>query len=308
MSSKPLILFHYPLSPFSEKMRAMLAWSGLPWHSVRVSEQPPRPLLQRLAGGYRRVPVAQIGADVFCDTRCIATEIARRARRPLLELEACSAAEQAFVARADLEVFLACTLCANTPSMALRVLRSLSLPELARFAWDRVQIGRTAQLGGGALRQPRQRVRAHLAQLEAQLQAQDFLFGAQPHHADFSAYHGLWFLHDLARSPLLDGHPRVLDWLARIRAFGHGRCLPMSEEAALEWARRSRPRRLTPAGEPAAELGRRVGIEPVDYAQDRTEGQLVAATPTRWVLARDEPGLGRLQVHFPRQGYRLRLL
>lgn len=302
-SNKPLILFHYPLSPFSEKMRAMLAWAGLPWHSVRVREMPPRPLLQRLAGGYRKVPVAQIGADVFCDTRCSAAEIARRARRPLLALEAGSAEAQDFVARADGELFIACALSANTLAMGQRVLRSMSLPDLARFAWDRMQIGRKSSLGAAPLRQPRQRVRAHLRELEQRLAGQDFLFGAQPQHADFSAFHGLWFLHDLARAPLLDEHPRVLAWMARIRAFGHGRCTPMAGEQALEWARSSRPRRLEPGSRLSAP--QRVAIGPADYAQDQSEGLLVAATPTRWVLAREEPGLGRLHVHFPRQGYRL---
>lgn len=303
---KPLILFHYPLSPFSEKIRAMLGFSGIPWQSVTVREMPPRPLLQQLAGGYRKIPVAQIGADVFCDSRCIATEIARRARKPRLALERCSAAEQAFAARSDGEVFLACTLSANTLAMGQRVLRSMSLPDLARFAWDRAQIGRQASRGGRvALLRPRQLLREQLQQLGERLQAQDFLFGKQPGHADFSAYHGLWFLHELARSRALDAHPQVLAWLARLRAFGHGQAEPMEGEVALDWARRSRPRRLPPDSRGAAEIGRRVAIGPADYAQDRSEGLLVAATPTRWVLARDEPGLGRLHVHFPRDGYRL---
>jgi hypothetical protein len=28
---------------------------------------PPRPLLDPLTGGYRRVPVLQVGADIYCD-------------------------------------------------------------------------------------------------------------------------------------------------------------------------------------------------------------------------------------------------
>jgi len=307
MSDKPLILYHYPLSPFSEKMRAMLGYAGIPWCSVQVREMPPRPLLQRLAGGYRKIPVAQIGADVFCDTRCIATEIARRARRPRLALEHCSAAEQAFVARTDLEVFLACTLSANTLAMGQRVLQSMSLPDLARFAWDRAQMGWKAAGSGAAPlnRRPRQLVREHLADLAQRLERQPFLFGRQPSHADFAAFHGLWFLHVLARSALVKEQPRVLEWLERLRGFGHGSLEPMSEAQALAWAAGQRPRRLAAGSAAAPEVGRPAAIEPADYGQERSTGRLVAATATRWVLAREEEGLGRLHVHFPRQGYRL---
>lgn len=307
MADKPLILYHYPLSPFSEKMRAMLGYAGIPWRSVQVREMPPRPLLQRLAGGYRKVPVAQIGADVFCDTRCIATEIARRARRPRLALERCSPAEQAFVARTDLEVFLACTLSANTLAMGQRVLQSMSWPDLARFAWDRAQMGWKAAGAGGAplSRRPRQLVREHLADLAQRLERQPFLFGRQPSHADFSAFHGLWFLHVLARSPLIKEQPRVLEWLERMRSFGHGSGEPMGEDEALEWAASQRPRRLEVGSGSAPQVGMLSAIEPLDYAQDRSTGVLAAVTANRWVLARDTEGLGRLHVHFPRQGYRL---
>lgn len=37
----------------------------------------PKPDLVALTGGYRRIPVLQIGADVFCDTRLIAKELER---------------------------------------------------------------------------------------------------------------------------------------------------------------------------------------------------------------------------------------
>ena len=40
-----------------------------------------------------------------------------------------------------------------------------------------------------------------------------------------------------------------------------------------------------------------------DYGRDPIPGTLVAANPGRVVIAREDPGLGRLQVHFPRAGY-----
>jgi hypothetical protein len=49
----------------------MLGYADLSWQSCITREMPPRPLLARLAGGYRKIPVAQIGADIFCDSRVL---------------------------------------------------------------------------------------------------------------------------------------------------------------------------------------------------------------------------------------------
>lgn len=72
-------LHHYPASPFSEKARTLLGYLDLEWHSVETSVIMQRPLLMPLSGGYRRVPVAQIGADVYCDTKIIARALAELA-------------------------------------------------------------------------------------------------------------------------------------------------------------------------------------------------------------------------------------
>ena len=63
------ILYHYPMSPYSEKLRVAMGASGISWQSVLVPEQPHRALLDTLIGGYRRIPVLQMGAHFFCDTR-----------------------------------------------------------------------------------------------------------------------------------------------------------------------------------------------------------------------------------------------
>ena len=39
----------------------------------------PKPDLTPLTGGYRRIQVLQVGADVFCDTQVILAEVAARA-------------------------------------------------------------------------------------------------------------------------------------------------------------------------------------------------------------------------------------
>ena len=77
-----IILHHYPQSPFGEMARLALGLKGLSWKSVIVPNVSPKPDLTALTGGYERVPVLQIGADIYCDTACIidALETARAIR------------------------------------------------------------------------------------------------------------------------------------------------------------------------------------------------------------------------------------
>jgi glutathione S-transferase len=59
------------LSTYSEKVRLAFGLKGLTYHEVITPIAMPKPDLLPLTGGYRRAPVMQIGANVYCDTHLI---------------------------------------------------------------------------------------------------------------------------------------------------------------------------------------------------------------------------------------------
>lgn len=298
------ILYHYAMSPFSEKARAMLGYAGLEWASVTVTEMPPRPVLEQLTGGYRKIPVAQMGADVFCDSRTIAAEIARLANKPELVLEDQPQAVREFVSKVDLEIFLACVIAASDGRMLKKLIRETSLLHALKFLADRIGMGRKAKVKAVGGKKAKQTVMAHIADLEQRL-ADNFLFGARPCIADFSAYHGLWFVCDLAGKPWLRDYPKTQAWLSRMQAFGHGRPQPLTAEAALAQATATEPRAITEPGAHAW-LGQTVSIAPSDYGRDPVTGTLVAASDRRYTLSRQSLGAGLVHVHFPVEGFSIR--
>jgi glutathione S-transferase len=79
-----LILHHYDFSPYSEKVRLALGYKHLAWHSVETPMMAPKPDLVPLTAGYRRAPVLQIGADIYCDSLLILREIDGRHPEPTL--------------------------------------------------------------------------------------------------------------------------------------------------------------------------------------------------------------------------------
>ena len=300
-----LILHHYAFSPFSEKVRAMLGYAGLSWRSVTTEEMPPRPMLTPLSGGYRKIPVAQIGADVFCDTRTITREIARLAGKPELALDGVDEDVRSFVAETDLILFLAVMMSSVGIKVNIKLFRALSFWQFLRFFRDRIHIGKTSTVPRMSLKEARARTREHLAEMEARLAGQPWLFGQTPCIADFSAYHSLWFLREIAESPMLKDFPAVLAWMDRIKAFGHGEPEPMSAEASLAAARTNVPAPLPPAGADSALAGKMVNVSPTDYGQAPACGKLVYRDHKRVVLALENTGGAKVHVHFPVDGFEI---
>ena len=304
MADGEIILHHYDASPFSEKVRLMLGLKGLAWRSVQTPNMMPKPDLTPLTGGYRRAPVMQIGADIFCDSQVILAEIERRQPEP----------------RAVMGPAFAINLWADRlffqPSVAV-IFGQIGDSVPRAFVEDREKLaGAAFNLAGmkAAALPMRGQWRAHAAWIEQALASQGtpFLVGDKPGLADIAAYMNVWFLvgalPDLAAT-LLAGLDRVNAWRGRVAAIGHGRREELTGAEALEVARASQPG-PAPEHDAADPLGLAPGAAVVvmadDYGRDPIPGRLVAANRERITIARDEAALGALHLHFPRAGFVVR--
>jgi glutathione S-transferase len=87
-------------------------------------------------------------------------------------------------------------------------------------------------------------LRAHFDWLDQMpVDGRSFLQGSAVGIADLAAYHPLWFLQQKfgsAAAPL-DGFPRLLTWMERIAAIGHGWRSQMISQEALDSARTATP-------------------------------------------------------------------
>src|ERR1700687_2967631 len=82
-----IILHHYPMSPYAEKVRLAFGLKGISWRSVHIPNMMPKPDLMPLTGGYRKTPVMQIGADIYCDSQIIVRELERRFPSPTVAVD-----------------------------------------------------------------------------------------------------------------------------------------------------------------------------------------------------------------------------
>jgi glutathione S-transferase len=295
-----IVFHHYDTSPFSEKVRVMFGIKGLSWRSVIQPVIMPKPDLVPLTGGYRRIPVMQIGADIYCDTQVILAELERRHPEP------------AVVRPGDWAVNLwADRLWFQTTVAVVFGEIGDNVPEA--FRKDREALsGRpfdTTAMKGAAV-PARGQWRAAAAFIERGLGEADFLGGSTPSLSDIAGYMNIWWLGSAApavRDALLDGQPRAQAWRQRMKALGHGTRSEMTGADALAAAKAAEPEAapaiLPDASAPA--VGVAVTVSADDYGRDPIAGTLVAATLERVTIARDDPQVGRVHVHFPRAGYLL---
>ena len=298
-----IILHHYEMSPFSEKLRLMFGYAGLPWQSLVSPEMPPRPNLDPLTGGYRRIPVAQIGADLFCDTRLISDEISVMAGKPELATHYGSAATQAYVANLENTVFWACVLSIPVGVTLKQLVRNIGVWKTLRFLKDRAGVGKNSRMDTPSPKEAAQGFQQHLEEMEQRLQA-SFLFADEPTNADFAAYHTLWFKCEVGKLPMPEGLPNVAAWYERMQAFGHNQRQEISQTQAFGTARENEPRPIPNDASEAANIGENVIISPTDYALDSVSGTLVGCTSTRYIVARQSKEFGTVHVHFPRAGFK----
>ncbi len=309
-----LILHHYPSSPFSEKVRLILAYKRLPWKSVVIPAIMPKPDVLALTGGYRKTPFLQVGADIYCDSALIADVLEHLQPTPSIYPEPSKGLARTLAQWADSSLFWAAMAYNLGPKGAAHMFAGAP-PEAARaFGEDRKAMSsnmvRLRPADAAAA------YKSYLRRLSDMLDDQPFLLGQVPCIADFSAYHPLWFTRVCTPvvADILQLTPAVLDWMDRMAAIGQGSMEKFRADQAITAAAAAEPmavghgllRDSTFQDEHGIPLGSHVSISAESFGPEPTEGELVAATRTHYTLRRNDERAGALHVHFPRIGYVLK--
>ena len=304
------VLHHYPYSPFAEKARVMLAYKGLAWKSVQIPPVLPKPDVVALTGGYRKTPILQFGADIYCDTALIARVLERVAPKPSFFPQGDTVAVQAAAHFFDNALFGITVPVGFAPGSGMnKLFFAKATPEyLASFGKDRAAM----RAGGTVRRGPVHECKALLAFLLPKIEAQfagDYLFGAAPCIADFSLYNALWPIWMPADlRAMLDAFPKTRAFAARMAAIGHGKFSEIGSDEAIRIANASKPE---PVGDAVAletggiPLGGQASVMPVDSGLDPVTGELLQASADEIVVRRTDPRAGTVHVHFPRFGFQI---
>ncbi|HXC50581.1 MAG TPA: glutathione S-transferase family protein [Candidatus Limnocylindrales bacterium] len=295
-----IILHHYPISLFAEKIRCLLAYKNVPWRSVAQPNMLPKPDLAPLTGGYRKIPVMQVGADIYCDTACIARRIEQ------LHPDPACIPEDRWGEIGMLEDWADHRFTGQVvPSVIAELLPVLP----ADILEDRAKMSPMLSKQNLLAMAPHTRSQALLSldQLDCRLSGKSFLIGDEFTLADAACYHPLWFMRHIPHLFEAVSERRALaSWVDRIAAFGAGDSEAMEPSAALEIARTATPADLAPIEGrklDGIEVGDTVSIRADDIGVEKVEGVVARVTGEEIAIRRSDPVVGEIAVHFPRSGY-----
>lgn len=300
-----IILHHYAVSPYAEKVRIGLALKGAAWKSVDIPNVMPKPDLMPLTGGYRKTPVMQVGADIYCDTQLIMLELDRRLPSPPFLPKGREGEARAITMWIDRLIF----------SPAVGVVMS-QVPVAERFGEafmkDRAEFsGRSfdPERLRAALPLVRDQTYALLSIAETMLaDGRAFLLGSEPSLPDCALYNPVWFIQQQvgATAAPLDRLPRIVAWSERMKArSGGGKRTDIGAAEALAIAKAATPEKTgVDAADPSGlKAGQKLTVTPDDTGKVPVTGELVGLAGDRISLRRHDERVGEVVVHFPRAGY-----
>ena len=306
-----IVLHNYPQSPVAEKVRVAFGIKNLSWRDVEIPRLPPKPMLTALTGGYRRTPVMQIGADIYCDSQCILRELERRQPVPSFMPTSDAGLMWCLSRYTDGDLF----------TLAVKLVLGSAGDDLpSDFAEDRGRLYLGEDWAEGLRRANAElphlvaQIRAPLSWMDTQLSdGRAFLLGSNPAAIDAQMYHCIWFIRGRwsGGPAMLSEFPDLVRWENNVRAIGHGQSEAMSAEDAIARAKCTEPvsdigvAHNDPQG---LQVGASVTVSPdVDGGEQPVEGTVRYADANTIAIERTTDEVGTVCVHFPRAGYRVTL-
>ncbi|MFL6959467.1 glutathione S-transferase family protein [Nocardiopsis yanglingensis] len=300
-----IILHQFDASPFAEKLRLIFGLKGLAWQAVDAEMIVPKPKLTALTGGYRKTPVMQIGADIYCDSRLIAVELESRYPTPTLFPGANRGLSLALSAWSDRDFHVA------SSGSAIGFNKHLFPADLMRDRKAYFGDFMNVDTLDADIPHLTTQLRAHADLVEQQLSdGRQFWLGDEPGLADFHAYVEIWTAraHLPYSGGLFESFTHMAQWEKRVAAIGHGERGTLDADGAHAVARQSTP--VPAKGVDTSDAmnlgaGDLVEVMPDDYGRVPVRGKLVTLTTHEVAVERDDPIAGTVVVHFPRIGFRI---
>lgn len=306
------IILHRSLkSPYSQKAMLMLDYENLEWKSVLSSKGVPRPIQEKLVGEYsRRIPVLQVGADLYCDTDMIAKKIAELSGDKNLDRLNFSEEIQKENFRVEDENFMALLGSMSLWNFIVSYLKSIKLKNTFELITDRAKASR------GAVNPLKIRTKAEwakilendLPRLDKILEENNFLLKTdKPTFYDFTVFTSIWYMDFLNEVKILDKCTNLKAWLTRMNEFSNNHIEEINPIDSLNIAKENTPLPISDELKKSDKIGKPIAVEINDSIagalQSKLTGILVGEDDYKYIVKRENETVGTVHVHIPKQCY-----
>lgn len=305
-----LILHYYPPSPVSQKIVKAFGLKNLNWRAAIQNRLPDRPELFAMTGGYRRIPVLQIGADFYCDTQRIFRALEAHAPTPTLFPNGGDGMPFGVARWTDSEFFTPAMKVAFAPMMD-------KLPPELIADRTRLYLGPDGDMAKELADLPHtlSQLRAQFGWIEDRLSSgRPFLLGEAPGMPDLLVWFLYWFVSEryAEQAAFFEEFPNLVAWSGRMRELGEGASSEISLAETVDIAKAATTATAEaedPRDPQGLKPGQRVAVAPLtDSGETAVEGVLRASSRDTVAVLRSHESCGEVCVHFPRVGYRVTVL
>jgi len=290
-----VILHHYDTSPFGTAIRLALGLKAIPWKSVEAPMISPKPDLTKLTAGYERIPVLQIGADIYCDTDCITEALENHKPEPSLYPGPMGRAAKMIALWSGSSWFMPAvgTALGTNPDV------------VTEEFWEdrRKRFGMNPKTFLPAVPHLTAQFHAGTALLKSSLaDGRKFIGGDAAGHADLKLWMNIQFVRFSGISPE-DFGEEIADWYQRVAAIGHGEFEPWTAQQAIDHAKMNIPAGdCTVEADSGFKAGQNVSVKVEAPDPASVVGELVGLNDERITIAHHDDAVGDVHVHLPRLG------
>jgi len=240
------IILHRSLgSPYSEKIMLLLRYAGLDWLSVATPKGMPRPIQQSLVGNYsRRVPILQIGSDLYCDTSMIMDKLSSLSADKSLSPMSSDAEFKELLQLIESDGTLSMLGVLTSWNFLFGYFKLLPFPDAVAFIKDRKKLAeKHSDLKNRKSKQQWMVIaKSYLSKLNDCLNDSLFLTTSdRPNAADFSAYTMIWYHDILTNLTHVKEFENIMAWYQRMVSFNNNEMTAIAPELALGVAKHTEP-------------------------------------------------------------------
>ncbi|MCH4887654.1 glutathione S-transferase family protein [Acidaminobacter sp. JC074] len=302
---KKIILHQVKRSAYSEKIRLMLDIAGLDWLRVDAPTHTNKREVQRLlVEGYsRRIPLLQVGADMYCDTDVITHQLALLSGRKSFSKENLGDDRQMAI-EMERGAFIAFLSSIPKKQLLSSYFKDYSIKDFSGFLIGRVQSFKGVEVESLPFDQAVKEKEGYLHRFNDILKNQTYLLmDLEPAVVDFSLYHHVWYQELNNNLHTIEKYPHVMKWYRHMKSMRKSLPTPIDGMDALKTARENEPAEIPEHMLKTSRIGSKVSLQPNDFAGQATlpvSGVIVGEDEHKIILRRETKETGVIHVHFPK--------
>lgn len=297
-------------SPYCQKIMVMLDYSQLDWYSELTSKGVPRPVQETLSGNYsRRVPLLQIGADIYCDTKEICEQIAELSGNKTLSYYNLTKDQQNFSDALEYELGRAVVSKLTPMDLITSYFKHIPIKDACVFLIDRFKlkskIKKHKPLEDKSQEEWTSVLIQFLKRINKMLETHPFLSESKdPNYTDFSAYTHIWYSNRINNLKYAKNLPHIRAWLKKMESFTIGNYKSLSRGEALKIARDVEPNPIDSLNQKSDKLNTQVSVlvnDGLSFIMNPVNGILVGENENKTILERNHPDVGKVHIHIPKK-------